>query len=111
VAGQLRAHDSVEPGQFDVQNPLVEEQQRRQRLVLRGSRHLPIDRQVREERLDLRGGHVRRVALAVEKDETAHPEQVLLLGAATVVQRAQLVAHLVEQPRPGFHDGSRSCAI
>jgi hypothetical protein len=66
---------------------------------------------VREERLDLRSGHVTRVALAVEQDEAAQPEQVLLLRAVAVVQRAQLVAHLVEQPGSGFHAGSHSRAI
>jgi hypothetical protein len=48
--------------------------------------------------------------LAVKQDEASHPEQVLLLGAIAVMQRAQLVAHLIEQPRPGFHAGSRSVA-
>ena len=75
VAGPLSAHDSVEPGQFDVQDLLAEKQQRGQSLVLRGGRHLAIDRQVREERLDLCRGHVGRMAHAVEQDEAPRPQQ------------------------------------
>ncbi len=94
LAALAAAYDAVEPGQLDPQDLLIEEQQRRQRLVLRGSGFLAIDRQVREERLDLRGGHLGRMALAMKQDEATHPEQVLLLCAINVVQRAQLVAHL-----------------
>lgn len=108
VPGLLRSDDAVEPRQLDLQNLLVQKQQCGQRLVLRRRRHLAVHRQVREERLDLGGRHVSGMALVVKQDESPYPEQVLLLGAIAVMQRAQLVAHLFEQPGPGFHAGLRS---
>jgi hypothetical protein len=50
------------------------------------------------------------VALAVEQDEAAQPEQVLLFGAVAVVHGAQVVAYLVEQSGLGFPAGSHSRA-
>jgi hypothetical protein len=105
VPGLLRPDDAVEPRQLDLRDLLVEEQQRGERLVLRRRRHLAVHRQVREKRLDLGGRHFGGMPLAVKQDEAPCPEQVLLLGAIAVMQRAQLVAHLIEQPGPGFLPG------
>jgi len=41
----LRAHDAVQPGDVDLEHLAVEEQQRAQRLVLRGCRDPSLDRQ------------------------------------------------------------------
>ena len=59
----------------------VQEQQRRQSLVLRRGRHRLVHRQVSQESLDLGLAHRVRVALAVEQDEAANPVNISLLRA------------------------------
>lgn len=91
----LRTLDPVEPRQFNPQHLLVEKQQRRQRLVLRGSSDVTLDREVREERCDLRRPQLARVSLAVKQDEASKPADVGLLSAVAIVLEAQSLAHLV----------------
>ena len=43
------------------------------------------------------------MTLAVEQDEAADPEQVLLLGAVAVMQSAEVVANPVEEAGLGVH--------
>jgi hypothetical protein len=57
-----------------------------------------IHREVREERLHLRGSKLVGVALAVKENEATHPINIGLLGANRVVAQAHGVAHAVEQP-------------
>ena len=62
---------------------------------------LRVDRQVRQERLDLRRPERLRVALAVEKDEAFNPVDIRLLGPDAVVPEADLVADAVQQAWEG----------
>jgi hypothetical protein len=43
------------------------------------------------------------MTLAVEENEAPGPEQVLLLGSVTVVERSKLAADLVEETGLGVH--------
>ena len=76
---------------------LIQEQDRRQRLVLRRLRDLAVDRQVGQERLDFGGTHVRRVPFPAEQDESTNPGQILLFRTVTVVKGAQALVHVLEQ--------------
>jgi hypothetical protein len=78
---------------------LIEEEQGGQGLVLRGGRDLALDGEVRQKRFDLGRAHRARMTPSMKQDKSTDPLQVLLLGAVAVVQRAQLVAHLLEQAR------------
>lgn len=73
------------PGEWSIQDLLVQEQQRRQRLVLRRRAHLRLRRQVREVRPDLGLGHRVRVSLPVKEDEAADSPHVGLLRPGAVV--------------------------
>ena len=95
---RLRAHHVVQPRQLHPQHLAVQEQQRRQRLVLGRGRHVPLRRQVRQEGRHLRFTHFTRVSLAVEHDETQHPVRVRAPGAGAVVPGLNRCTHLVEQP-------------
>ena len=76
----VRPADGLHPRQVLPEHLLVEEEQRRQRLPVRGHRHLPVSRQPRKKGLDLGLPHLTRVAHAVEAHEGAHPMDVGLLG-------------------------------
>jgi hypothetical protein len=93
----LRAHDVLQPRQLQLQYLLVQEQERRQGLVLGGRRNLAGDGQISQERLEFGRAHGPRMPPAMEQYESAYPMQVLLLCAVAVVERAQLVAHLLQQ--------------
>jgi hypothetical protein len=54
-------------------------------------------REIVEERPDLIGAHVLRVALVMKEDETADPVQVLLLRAIAVVLQPQALTNPIEQ--------------
>jgi len=77
----LRASEAFQPRQLDPQHLAVKEQQRRQRLILRRCRHLAIDRQIGQKRLDLERTHFARMAFAVEQDEAPYPEEILTFRA------------------------------
>jgi len=59
---------------------LVQEQQRRQGLPMRGHGHLPIGRQPGKNGLDLGLPHLARVAHGVKAHDRAHPKGGLSLG-------------------------------
>jgi hypothetical protein len=80
---------------------LVQEQQRRQGLVVRGRRHLSLGGKPGEKRLDLGTRHVGWVAQAVIADVGTHPMHVGVFGAAAVVEVARLLAQQIQQPRAG----------
>ena len=58
---------AVEPGRFDLEHLSVEEEDRSQRLVLRGRGHVTINGKVRQEILDLGAAKCRRVSLVMER--------------------------------------------
>jgi hypothetical protein len=95
---RLGARDAVQPGQLDAEHLLVEEEERALRLILGGRRNPAFDGQMREERLDLRGAHLGRMASPVEDDEAPHPVGVCFLGPDAVVLEADLLAQAVEKP-------------
>ena len=95
--------DVLQPRQLDLEHFLVQEKQRRQRLVLRRCRHVSIDRKVGQERFQFRPAQVPRVAHAIPVHVPADPVDVLLLGPIAVVKGPQYVAHLPEQGGFGVH--------
>jgi hypothetical protein len=97
----LGAGDRLQPRQLDAEHLAIEEQQCRQRLVLRTRRHVARDGQVREECLDFGPAHVARMALVVEQDEPAYPADVRSFGASAVMFRPDAVANGVEQAGRG----------
>ena len=94
----VRPTDGLHPRQVLPEHLLVQEQQRRQGLSVRGHRHMPLGRQPGKKGLDLGLAHLARVAQAMEAHEGTHPVNVGLLGAQAVVKVANPFAHLVEQP-------------
>lgn len=103
MPGRLGAHDRVQPRKLRLQHMPIHEQDRGQRLVLGGRRHLPIDRQMAEKRLYFRRAQLRRMPLMVKEDESADPAEVLVLCSLAIVEGAQSVAHLLEEPRLCVH--------
>jgi hypothetical protein len=92
----------VEAAKVNLQHLLVQEKQRIESLVLGACRHLPLDRQVGEELLDLGVAHVARMPFVVEEDKAGDPLEVAFLSTPRRVANAQDLAHLVEQAgRPG----------
>src|SRR3989304_3579146 len=98
--GAFRVHDAVEPGDLLAEHLAVQEQQRAQRLVLRGGRHLPLNSERPRELRHLSRSHLGGMALAVKQDVPADPPDVRLFRATAVVARAYGVAHPVEESRP-----------
>jgi hypothetical protein len=93
----LRSHHVVQPRHFHAQHVAVEEQQRRQRLVLRRCADLPVRRQVRQEGRQLRFTHFPRVSPPVEPDVAADPAGVRAHGARAVVPGGKCRMHLLHQ--------------
>ncbi len=86
--GILGPHDVVEPRQLLLENLAIEEEQRAQRLVLRGRGDIAVDGQIAQEARDLGGAHLGRMALAVEDDVAPDPSDVGLLRAEAAVAGA-----------------------
>jgi len=86
----------VKPRQLDLQDYLIEEQQRALRLILRRRRNLSSHGQMSQECFDFLGTQFRRVTLAVEKNEAFNPIDVGLLGPQAVVFPTDLVADAVQ---------------
>jgi len=93
-------HDAVEPGDLLAEHLAVQEQQRAQRLVLRGGRHLSPDGERRQELRHLSRSHLGGMALAVKQNVPADPREVRFFRATAVVACAYGVAHTVEESRP-----------
>ena len=93
---------AVQPRQFAPQHLAVQEQDRRQRLVLRRGRDVALRREMIEKRRHLRFAHRFRVALAVEKDETLDPVHVGIFRAPAVVTPPDRLVHPVEQARAAY---------
>lgn len=96
---RLRPGDGVHPGQLHAQHLPVQEQQRRQRLPVGADRHPPLARQPGEKGLNLRPTHLGRVTQPVKPDEGAAPVHIGLFGAQAVMQGADALPQLIEQPR------------
>jgi hypothetical protein len=88
--------DFGHPGQVGTEHLAVEEEQRRQRLLVRRGRHAPGVGQPGEERLELAAAHGCRVAQAMESDKSAHPVDISLFRSYAVVQIANALAQLIE---------------
>jgi hypothetical protein len=93
----LGADHVVEPRQLALEDLLVEEQDRAQRLILGGRAHAPPHGEARQERRHLGLPHLQRVALAMEENEAPDPADVSLLRPAPVVAQADGVAHAVHE--------------
>ena len=76
----------------------IEEEERAQRLVLRGGGYVPASGETREEARDLGLAKLARVPSTVEAHEASDPGYVRLLGPAAVVPSAERSAHLVQKP-------------
>ena len=93
----FRPHQIVEPGQVALEHRLVEKEKSGERLVLRRGRDVALGRKPTEERRDLRGAHLGRMALVVMQDEVADPEPVGFLRAPAVVTRADRRTNPIDQ--------------
>jgi hypothetical protein len=89
----------VQPRQLDLQDLLIKEQQREERLLLGAGGDVLVDRQVSEERFDLGRSHVAGVALVVEEDEGARPAGVAFPGPVLAEALAGDLANEVEEAR------------
>lgn len=99
VLADRGTHEVVEPWRLDAEHFAVEEQERREGLVL-GRGRAPFDRgEVREEGGDLGGAELAGVAESGVTDEATHPVHVGLFGARAVVAKAEGSGQLVEQAR------------
>ena len=108
---RFRRLDPFEPRQRLPEDLLVEEQDRTLGLVLRRGRHPLRDREVGQERLNLRGPHVAGVPLVVMQHEAPDPVHVRLLGTDAVVLSPDPVAELVQETGLSFtHTDLRRCA-
>jgi len=92
----LRTHDVLQPPRLTAQDVLVQEQHRRQCLVLSRSAHMTLDGERAEKLPDLGLAHLRRVPIAVVQNEASDPAHTRLLGPVAVMQRTNRVADLVE---------------
>jgi hypothetical protein len=88
----------VEVRHGEVEDPTVEEEQRAERVILRGGGGVTRSREMIEESGDLGGAELARVAAGVEGDEGADPVEVRLLRARRVVKAAEGAAN-------GFDEG------
>src|SRR5437867_1183587 len=91
------ADDLIQPGEIDGEHLLVEEEDRGQGLVLRGSADVPACDKVIEEHLHLPCAHVERMALPVEDDVPLDPTHVGFLRSQAVAAYPDRVLHAVKK--------------
>ena len=65
---------------------------------MRSSRGVPLDRQPTQKHLNFLLAHVLRLTQAMEADEGFEPMDAGFFGAYAVVQAADPLTHLVQQP-------------
>ena len=82
------AFDIVNVGELNVENFLVEEEQRIEGYILGGSRDVAFDGKVREVGADFRNAQVGRMARMVKADVVADDAEIGLFGMVTVVFEA-----------------------
>lgn len=91
--GSLGTFNAFYIGQLHAQHIAVEEQQCTERLILRGSGDVRLDRQVREEPPNLVGSHLGGMALLVKEDEAPDPVALGFFGAETEVPHPRNIPH------------------
>ena len=106
-AGRLARTTSSSQGSSWSSTSPVEEEERAERLVLRGGGDVVLHGERAEEFRHFRPAHARRVALVVEQDEAADPSDVGLLGPPAEVPLAHRRADAVEEARRGCEFGHR----
>jgi hypothetical protein len=82
-----------------VQHLLVEEEQRVERLILRGSRDVGFKCKVAEKLSNLVGTHLGRVTFTMKQDVTSNPANVGVLGPWAVVFHTDGLPDLIQQSR------------
>ena len=95
-AGRCALLQLVQPRQGCLQHLAIQEQQRRQRLVLRGGSDIALARDVVEERGHLRRAHLPRVALPEKMYKAPDPMHVALFRAQAVVPPPDRITHALE---------------
>jgi hypothetical protein len=96
AARLLRLLHIVQPRQLAAQHILVEKEQGAARLILRRCRHVSLNRQMRQKRLDLHRPHLGRMPLAVKKNEAPYPLDIGILGPYAVVLKANPLANAIQ---------------
>jgi len=96
--GRLRAHDSIEGREIQLERSPIQEQQRRQRLVLRRRAHPPLSGQPGEKLVHPGSAYLTRVALPVKHDVSSDPANVRVLGAPAQMMGARGPTNHLEQP-------------
>lgn len=94
---RLRALDVLQPWQLAFEHVAVQEEDRALDKVLRGGRDVALDRQVGQERFDVRRPKRLGLALAVKEDGASNPIHMGLLGPDAVVSEPNLVADAIEE--------------
>ena len=97
MSGALGPHNFANLSQRLLQHPRIQEHQRIERQILRGRRHLALNRQPTEKGIDLHRPHLQRVAQLMEADKVTNPVPVGFLGANTVVVQPHHHPHLLAQ--------------
>ena len=88
-------NDSLDPVQRLLQYVPVEEQQRRERLVLSGRGHVFLDGQMRQKSVDMAFAQFTRMRTGVKQSEAANPVDVGLFSAWAVMPGPQNLHHPV----------------
>jgi len=91
-----RPANLLHPRQIHPKHLAVEEQQSRQRLLVRRCRHVPRVGEPEKEFLNFIRPQYRRVAAVMKSNKGAHPIDINLLSPYAVVQIADALAKLVE---------------
>jgi hypothetical protein len=89
--------DLRHPGQLNRKHFLVQVENGRERLTMRGRRYASLVREKAQEGLDLGWPHVVGVAHVVKPDEEAHPVDVCLLGLEAVVRVAEAFMQPIQE--------------
>jgi len=99
--GRLARTSPSSHASFPPEHLLIEEQQRRERLILRASRDTARDRQVVQEGRHLRLAQLARMALAVKENEAPDPVHVGLLRAAAEILASYRLVDSIKKSRRG----------
>src|SRR5690606_7799692 len=86
------------PGEILVEYLLVEKKESAKRLVLRGSRYLPLRRQVAQVPGYLLWAQRTRMAPVVEQDEAPYPLTIGFLRLVAVMMKAKRSHNFVHEP-------------
>jgi hypothetical protein len=81
------------------QHVFIEEQHRRQRLVLRGRSHAFVNCQMYREPVEVLLCELARMSAVVKPEEAVNPVEVSLLSAPAVISAAQSFTHAIVEPR------------